>query len=122
MSEQERDVGGNEMSFISPAKTMGSREDTPTFYVDSAQVQSSTYTFLLTMGVASGDDTGEAVRPDVIIRMSPQHAKGLGINLLALVAAYEKVHGTMTIPGLAEFLSGVGVQSDQDQHGGGGGG
>ena len=84
-------------------------EDVPEFYANFVQILSSQWDFVLALGSTkvvpspgskgprSGPDLQGTAEVEVIIRMSPQHAKETARMLSGLVESYEQQWGKMGI-------------------------
>jgi hypothetical protein len=84
-------------------------EDLPEFYSNTAQILSSQWDFAFVFGSSrfATNDAGEIEvlpRGDVVVRLSPPHAKALSGKLARLVADYEKLYGPIAplAPGLED--------------------
>lgn len=88
---------------------------TPDFYANFTQVFVTEWDFLLVLG-STHLETGDAneltatARADILVRMSPQHAKSMLNTLAELVGQYEKDFGEM---GLKEVTTGGETQQPQ---------
>ncbi len=70
--------------------------DIPEYYTDSVNFMTNIYGFTLEFGVMQQQD--EAPRPQVRIKMSPQHAKIMSLLLRKNVQEYERRIGTVILP------------------------
>lgn len=69
-------------------------ERVPELYANTVQLEATAYDIGIAFGVLSdGVD-----RRDLIVRMSPQHAKSLAILLDRFLAAYEREIGQVNLP------------------------
>jgi hypothetical protein len=68
----------------------------PEFYVDQFRVNYSSYTVMLSFGVGA---PGQPTRDEVILRMSPEHAKVMAILFKKSFKAFEEERGAeVTLP------------------------
>jgi hypothetical protein len=70
--------------------------DTPEYYTDSVNFMTNIYGFTLEFGVMQQQE--EPPRPQVRIKMSPQHAKIMSLLLRKNVQEYERRIGTIILP------------------------
>lgn len=70
--------------------------DIPEYYTDSVNFMTNIYGFTLEFGVMQQQE--EPPRPQVRIKMSPQHAKIMSLLLRKNVQEYERRIGTIILP------------------------
>lgn len=92
----------------------GHTEDVPDLYVDSVRVGTSLYTITLDVGIQGIPNAPGAEKPPTTplahIRMSPQHAKVLGMLIMKNIDLYEEKIGPIQIP--PEVYKDIGVEPD----------
>lgn len=66
----------------------------PTVYSNNVHVGVTAYDFALTFGVGVGDE----VERQVVVHMSPQHARSLHLLLERFLGVYEREIGTIALP------------------------
>jgi hypothetical protein len=83
---------------------------TPEYYADSVQFMTNIYGFTLEFGTIQPEQEG-APRPRVRIKMSPQHAKIMALQLLRNVQEYETRVGKVNMPD--ELYQSLGIDPNQ---------
>jgi hypothetical protein len=79
-----------------PEELIPEERELPEFYTDSVNFMTNIYGFTLEFGVMQAQD--DPPRPQVRIKMSPQHAKIMSLLLRKNVQEYERRIGTIILP------------------------